>query len=121
MINEKEIEALATKLADLGDGVDDGSSAEGFALIAHLENDDLDAVLSRAEDILFDRNLADHFDSAASLMPRLVHGEESLMRLLHATGCPDDKPMLPWLEERGVAVRVADGWRFKLPKPGAVK
>jgi hypothetical protein len=99
MINEKEIEALATKLADLGDGVDDGSSAEGFALIAHLENDDLDAVLSRAEDILFDRNLADHFDSAASLMPRLVHGEESLMIRPDGTGKTNSMRPRWWIGE----------------------
>jgi len=113
MMTEQEIEALATKLVDLGD-------AEGFALIAHLESDDLDAVLNRVEKIMFDRNMAECPDSAESLMLALEQGEESLMRLLHATGCPDDEPMLVWLEERGLVEEVDGGWRFKTPKPSAV-
>src|SRR6266704_3017457 len=108
MISEQEIESLGSQLADFGDG--DGSSADSFALIAHLDDADFDAVLTRADDIRFDRNLADYLDSA-----------ESLMRLAHATGCPDDMPIFPWLKDRGLAEEVDEGgFRFKKAKPGII-
>ena len=115
MITETEIRVLATKLADL-DGVDDdGSSAEGFALIAHLDEADFDAVLNLTDDIRFDRNIA---EGSAEAISDLINGTEALVRLAHATGCPDDEAILPWLQEHACAEEGDDGeFRFKMPAP----
>jgi hypothetical protein len=118
MITQTEIEMLSTKLADL-DGVDDdGAFAEGFALIAHLDEADFDAVLSLTEDIRFDRNIA---EGSAEALNGLISGAEALVRLAHATGCPDDEPILPWLQEHACAEEGDDGeFRFKMPAPRVV-
>jgi hypothetical protein len=106
MITETELEALASQLADLGDERD----AEGHALIAHLEGGDLEAVLTRLEQIEFERNCAGGY----------LDSIEGLMRLAHAAGCPDDEQMIPWLQARGLIEQLDDGgFRFKTAKPGA--
>jgi hypothetical protein len=108
MITPEEIETLGRKLADLW--VADDTAAAKLDLIDHLEGDDLDAVLNRAQDISFDRNMeGDGVDEGTS---------ESLTRLARATGCPLSEPIIPWLQERGLVEKVEDGWRFKKAKPG---
>jgi hypothetical protein len=112
MITEADIEALGNQLADLwaADNDENSTSAESFALIEHLEGDDLDDVLTRAQDISLVRNA-----------PELIDSTESLMRLAHATGCPDDEAVIPWLQERGLIEEVdGGGFRFKATKPGVV-
>ncbi|MHC2578738.1 hypothetical protein ACVI1J_008978 [Bradyrhizobium diazoefficiens] len=140
-LTEHEIEELASKLADIhrdSDDDDGWANAEAHALIDRLEDVDRDAVLTRCQDITVDGNIEEVFVRTYIQTARateravgrrggaegrltLERGRETLTRLLHATGCPDDEPMLAWLEERGVAVRDEDGWHFKLPKPGAVE
>jgi hypothetical protein len=107
MITEQEIEALGQQLADLW--VANDTHAAKLDLIDHLEGDDLDAVLTRAQDIFF---FFDRIDEGTS---------ESLTRLARATGCPLSKPIIPWLQERGLIEKVEDGWRFKTAKPGEVQ
>jgi hypothetical protein len=47
----------------------------------------------------------------------LAKSEESLLRLACAAGCPDDEPMIPWLEERGLVEKTKDGWCWREAKP----
>src|SRR5438445_13622695 len=111
MISPQEIEALAVKHVDL-EGEDD---AKAFSVIEHLDGDDFDAVLTCAEGIRFDRNMAEGDPET------LIRGAEALVRLANATGCPDGEPIVPWLQEHGCAVEGDDGeLRFKMPGPGAV-
>jgi len=103
MITEEYIEALATKLADPGEEM------WKSGLTDHLDDDDADAVHERANLISIQRSWAGHTDSL-----------ESLIRLAHATGCPDGEPVIPWLQQRDLIEEVDGGWRFKAAKPGAV-
>jgi hypothetical protein len=110
MITEQEIESLGQQLADLWVASD--THAARLDLIDHLEGDDLDAVLTRAQDISFDRSLVgDSIDEDTS---------ESLTRLARATGCPLREPIIPWLQERGLVEKVDGGFRFKTARPGEV-
>jgi hypothetical protein len=105
MITEQEIESLGQKLADLGDWSKDGG------LLDHLDEHDTDLVLARAEIIAITRGN----DGAA-----LADSVESLIRLGKAAGCPDNEPMIPWLQERGLVEEVdGGGFRFRMAKPGA--
>jgi hypothetical protein len=101
-LTEQEIEALGSQLADdWSRGECDTEATTG------LHGANLDAVLTRAQDISLDRNA-----------PELIDSGESLLRLAHATGCPDGEPIIPWLQERGLVEQVDDGgWRFKTPAP----
>jgi hypothetical protein len=102
-ITEQEIEARGSQLAD------EWSRGEWLTeATAGLHGANLDAVLTRAQDISFDRNALELLDSA-----------ESLLRLAHATGCPEGEPIIPWLQERDQIEQVEGGWRFKAAKPRA--
>jgi hypothetical protein len=105
-LTEQEIEALGSQLAD------DWSRGEWHTeatATAGLHGANLDAVLTRAQDISFDRNAPEQIDST-----------ESLLRLAHATGCPESEAIIPWLQERDQIEQVEGGWRFKAAKPRAV-
>jgi hypothetical protein len=108
MITPAEIETLGRKLADLW--VADDTHAARLDEFDHLEGDDLDAVLTRAQDISFDRSLVgDGIDEVTS---------ESLTRLARATGCPLSEPIIPWLQQHGLLEEVDGVLRFKPAKPG---
>jgi hypothetical protein len=103
-LTETEIETLGSQQADAW-SKDEWQTEE----TDQLYDANLDAVLTRAEAIAFDRNATEHLDSV-----------ESLLHLAHATGCPESEPIVPWLQERGLTEEVDGGWRFKSPKPGVV-
>ncbi|MET4276481.1 MULTISPECIES: hypothetical protein [unclassified Bradyrhizobium] len=103
-LTEQEIETLGSQLAD--DWSKDEWDTEATP---GLHGANLDAVLTRAQDISFDRDAL-----------KLADGWESLLRLAQATGCPDGEPVIPWLQERDLIEHDDSGWRFKTAKPGAV-
>jgi hypothetical protein len=103
MISPQEIEAFAVKLAVPGEVSDIP------ALIGHLDEPDINAVLDRAEAISRERGEADLAEA------RVL---KSLQRLAHAAGCPSGIPVIPWLQEHGLIEEVDGGWKFKAPLPG---
>jgi hypothetical protein len=111
-LTEQEIEALGSQLAD------DWSRGEWDSEVTTgLDDANFNAVLIRAEDIQFDRTVA---KGGAEALNSLIRGAEALTRLAHATGCPDDEPVLPWLQEHSCAEEDDGGFRFKMPGLRAV-
>ena len=106
MITEQEIEAYAAQIAE----ADFDMARDAENLIGHLYGDDLVAVMRRASEI--SREMARRFCAEADSL-------ESLERLAKATGCPEEEPIIPWLQARGLVEKVDGGFRFKTAKPGA--
>ena len=107
MITETEIETYAVQIAE--SDFDMARGAEN--LIGHLYGEDFIAVMRRASEIA--RNVVATARAEANAL-------ENLERLAKATGCPEAKPMIPWLQERGLIEKVDGLWRLWIAKPAAV-
>jgi hypothetical protein len=106
MITQTEIETFAMQIAE-----PDFDPSQIEALIGHLRDAEIEAVIDRAAEIS-----REHGEAALSEADTLA----SLSRLAHATGCPRGEPVIPWLQERGLIEQVdGGGWRFKTPAPRA--
>ncbi len=107
-LTEAEIELLGSQLAD------NWSKDEPMSeLTCYLHGANLDAVLTRADDI------SSSSPDAASLTA-LAEGVEGLLRLARAAGCPDNVAIFPWLRARGLVEEVDGEWKFKTAKLGIV-
>lgn len=89
-MTSEQIEHIAVKIAE--------PDCNWRALVADLSDADLDAVLTRAEEI-----------SGKMAASAQAEAEElaELTRLARAAGCPAGIPVIPWLEERGLIGRRA--------------
>ncbi len=110
MVTKDDIETLAVQLADLDfEGMPETIIDEKIdAALIGLDDADERAVLERAAEISRERG---------QKLFEMVDKMNSLRRLAAAAGCPEDVPLIPWLQERGLIEQVDGGWRIKEPIP----